>query len=145
LPLQHRCAVHVSQKISLTDGALRAATCNAYMRQLKEDLPPFEYKALIATLQQFRRGTLGVNAVVDRVVESLRQPGRHHLLGGFEQFLPQDTLAQFRAKYGGSLLYASQGGESSQDLLPAQTLSMLKDDRSALPGRLPRSRQGLDC
>ena len=116
------------------------------MRQLKEDLPPFEYKALIATLQQFRRGTLGVNAVVDRVVESLSQPGRHHLLGGFEQFLPQDTLAQFRAKYGGPLLYASQvRGESSQDLLPAQTLSMLKDDRSASPGKLPRSRQGLDC
>ena len=109
------------------------------MRELKEDLPPFEYKALIATLQQFRRGTLGANAVVDRVVEVLRQPGRHHLLGGFEHFLPQDTLAQFRAKYGASLLYASQGGESSQDLLPAQRPPILKDTMSALPGRLYRS------
>ena len=77
-----------------TNGAV------TYMLRLREDLPKEDYEEMVHTLNHFRKGTLSAHAVVDKVVDILCRPSRHHLLGGFEQYLEQGALARFRAKYG---------------------------------------------
>ena len=77
-----------------TNGAV------TYMLRLREDLPKEDYEEMVHTLNHFRKGTLSAHAVVDNVVDILCRPSRHHLLGGFEQYLEQGALARFRAKYG---------------------------------------------
>ena len=70
---------------------------------------------MVAILHNFRKRTLDIIAVVDQVVAILCHPSRHHLMAGFEQYLDQPALAQFRAKYGAFLLLdaASQEGTMS--------------------------------
>ena len=78
----------------------RADGAVTYMLRLREDLPKEDYEEMVHTLNHFRKGTLSAHAVVDKVVDILCRPSRHHLLGGFEQYLEQGALARFRAKYG---------------------------------------------
>ncbi len=85
----------------------------AYIGQLRRDLPPDAYEAMVNVLHHFRKHSLDICAVVDQVVDLLCHPGRDHLMKGFEQYLDKPALARFRNKHGTWLLLkaASQEGE----------------------------------
>ena len=67
----------------------------AYMDQLKRELPGGAYEGIRAALKRYKAGK-DSNALIDSVVDLLRQPGRHHLLSGFTIFLPKEGCAHFR-------------------------------------------------
>ena len=67
----------------------------AYMDQLKRELPGQAYEGIRAALKQYK-ARKDSNALIDTVVDLLRQPGRHHLLSGFTIFLPKEGCAHFR-------------------------------------------------
>ena len=67
----------------------------AYMDQLKQELPGGAYEGIRAALKQYK-ASKDSNALIDSVVDLLRQPGRQHLLSGFTVFLPKEGCAHFR-------------------------------------------------
>ena len=67
----------------------------AYNDQLKAELPAEAYEAIRKALKAFKESK-DSNALVDKVVDILKQPGRHHLLSSFSIFLPRDGCAHLR-------------------------------------------------
>ena len=67
----------------------------AYNDQLKAELPAEAYEAVRKALKAFKESK-DSNALVDKIVDILKQPGRHHLLSGFSIFLPRDGCAHLR-------------------------------------------------
>lgn len=67
----------------------------AYYEQLKRELPKQDHEVISKALKAFKE-TSDSNALVDKVVDVLRQPGRHHLLNGFSVFLPKDGCTHLR-------------------------------------------------
>ena len=65
------------------------------MDQLKAELPPEAYEVVRKALQAFRKSGES-NALVDGVVDVLKQPGRLHLLSSFSIFLPKSGCAHLR-------------------------------------------------
>ena len=65
------------------------------MDQLKAELPPEAYEVVRKALQVFRKSGES-NALVDGVVDVLKQPGRLHLLSSFSIFLPKSGCAHLR-------------------------------------------------
>ena len=67
----------------------------AYYEQLRQELPGKAWEVIKRALNAFK-GTRDSNALVDTVVDVLRQPGRLHLLSGFNVFLPKDGCVHLR-------------------------------------------------
>lgn len=73
----------------------KKANPKAYHEQLRRELPGEAWEAIKRALNAFK-GTRDSNALVNTVVDVLRQPGRLHLLSGFSVFLPNDGCAHLR-------------------------------------------------
>ena len=88
--MEWRCLCRHSQP-----AVKNKADPKAYNDQLKAELPAEAYEGVRKALKAFKEGR-DSNALVDRVVDILKQPGRHHLLSGFSVFLPRNGCAHLR-------------------------------------------------
>ncbi len=65
------------------------------MDQLKAELPPEAFEEVRKALKAYKNSG-DSNALVDGVVDVLKQPGRHHLLNSFNILLPKSSCAHLR-------------------------------------------------
>ena len=65
------------------------------MDQLKAELPPEAFEAVKKALKAYKQSG-DSNALVDGIVDVLKQPSRHHLLSSFSILLPKSGCAHLR-------------------------------------------------